>query len=111
MSELKYVVAALVAATSVAVLSAPAEANWWRRGPCVFDPYGYRPPTYRDCYRESWGFYPAYGFYPAGSYYATPRHPVQPVPAPAFPGYPATYCYFDNGYDMRPHRICVPSGW
>jgi hypothetical protein len=111
-SGLKYVVAALVAATSAAVLSAPAEATWWRRGgPCVFDPFGYRPPTYRDCYRVSWGFYPAYGFYPAGSYYATPRYPVQAVPAPAFPGYPATYCYFDNGFDMRPRRICVPSGW
>ncbi len=108
MSDLKYVVAALAAATSVAILSAPAEAHW-RRGPCVFDPYGYRAPNYRSCYREGWGFYPAYGFYPAGSYYATPRYPVYPVPAPAFPAYPATYCYFDNGYDMRPHRICVPA--
>ena len=103
MSDFKYVVAAVVAATSVAVLSAPAEATHRR---CGFDPYGYHAPNFWGCYRQGWGFYPAYGFYPQGSYYATPRSPVYAVPVPV---YPATYCYLDNGYDMRPHRICVPA--
>jgi hypothetical protein len=104
--DLKYTLAALAAALSVTAFSAPAAATHRR---CGYDPYGYHAPNFWGCYRRGWGFYPAYGFYPEGSYYATPRYPVYPVPPPAYPVYTTSYCYFDNGYDMRPHRICVPA--
>ncbi|SFV38107.1 hypothetical protein [Hyphomicrobium facile] len=103
--------AALLAALSFAVATS-AEARHRR---CDFDPYGYRAPS-RWCGREGWGFYPAYGFYPAGSYYALPRYPVYAVPVPVpvpvpvrVRAYPTTFCYFDNGYDFRPRRVCVPA--
>ncbi|WP_045834571.1 hypothetical protein [Hyphomicrobium sp. 99] len=107
--------AVLAAALSCAVATS-AEAHHRR---CVFDPYGYNAPS-RDCRRLGWGFYPAYGFYPAGSYYAPPRYPVYAVPVPvavpvAVPvpvrvrAVPASYCYFDNGFDFRPRRVCVPA--
>ena len=109
MSSSKYVVGALAAAVSVAAFSSAADATF-RRG-CGYDPFGYHAPNFRGCpgvYREGWGFYPAYGFYPAGSPYALPRARVYPVPPPAYP-VPIAYCYYDNGYNMRPSRICVPA--
>ena len=38
-----------------------------------------------------------------------PQYRVYPVPPPAYPAYPVAYCYFDNGWDMRPRRVCVPA--
>lgn len=102
------------AAVALAALSfgAATSAEARHRG-CVYDPYGYHAPS-RECRRMGWGFYPAYGFYPAGSYYALPRYPVYAVPVPVpvpvrVRGYRGTYCYFDNGYDMRPRQVCVPA--
>lgn len=112
-SVCKSVVGALAAALSLATFSSAADATHRR---CGFDPYGYSAPSFRGCpkyirraYRDGWGFYPAYGFYPAGSYYAPPRYRVYPVPVPVYPAYPAAYCYYDNGWDMRPRQICVPA--
>jgi hypothetical protein len=113
MSGFKFAVGALVAASSVLALSSAADATHRR---CGYDPYGYHAPDFRGCsryirgsYRDGWGFYPAYGFYPAGSYYALPRYPVYAVPPPVYPVYPAAYCYYDNGYDFRVRRVCVPA--
>ncbi|RUP08890.1 hypothetical protein [Hyphomicrobium sp.] len=106
MSFVKY--AAVLAAASSFAVATSAEAR--HRG-CVYDPYGYHAPS-RDCRREGWGFYPAYGFYPAGSYYALPRYPVYAVPVPVpvpVRAYPVRYCYYDNGFDFRPRRVCVPA--
>jgi hypothetical protein len=106
MSYVKFT-AALAAALSFAVATS-AEARHRR---CDFDPYGYHAPS-RWCARasrEGWGFYPAYGFYPAGSYYALPHYPVYAIPVPVAPVYRADYCHYDNGYDFRPRRICVPA--
>lgn len=123
MSGLKVVVGALAAALSFVALSSEADATFYRG--CGYDPYGYHPPSWRGCpkavrraarsaYRQGWGFYPAYGFYPAGSYYALPppAYPVYAVPPPiypAYPAYPSSYCYYDNGYDMRPRTVCTPA--
>ncbi len=111
MFHLKLVVGIVAAALSAAAFSSAADATHRR---CGYDPYGYRAPDFRGCpgyrssYRDGWGFYPAYGFYPAGSYYALPRYPVYAVPPPAYP-VPAAYCYYDNGWDARVRRVCVPA--
>jgi hypothetical protein len=109
MVRAKHVVAIILAALTVASFSAAAEANFR----CGYDRYGYHPSDFSGCYRyyrQGWGFYPAYGFRPADSYYAPPRYaPVYLVPPPVY--YVPTYgCYYDNGYDLRPHLIC-PRGW
>jgi hypothetical protein len=114
-SFFKSVVACLAGVLSLAMLSSAADATFFRR--CGFDPYGYNPPSFRGCpgyirgaYRDGWGFYPPYGFYQAGNPYALPRYRMYPVPVPAYPVYPVAYCYYDNGWDLRPRQICVPAG-
>jgi hypothetical protein len=100
MTGLKYVIAAIAAASTIAIHSASAEAH--RR--CGYDRYGYHAPDFSGCYRyshEGWGFVPAYNPYPEGSYYA-PRYEGYYAVAPG--------CYYDNGYDLRVHLVC-PRNW
>jgi hypothetical protein len=137
MLSMKYGIAALVGALAVVGLSASAQATY--RG-CGFDRYGYHPPDFSGCgpavaivavpapvvrvkrVRRSRP--------PVRRVQRTVKRPVQrrprvrrvvammpppPPPPPPFDGYYVAKpiqpgCYFDNGYDMRVHRICY-SGW
>jgi len=120
--------AALAAMLAVVGLSATAEATY--RG-CGFDRYGYHPPNFRGCDQAV-----EIIAVPAPMVRVkrvrrvklihrvrrAPRVrsivvvvPPPPPPRPPFDGYYAVApiqpgCYFDNGYDMRVHRICY-SGW
>jgi hypothetical protein len=98
MTGSKYGVAIIAAALTATTLAPSAEAN--RR--CGYDRYGYHPPDFSGCYGQhpyGWGFYPAYGPYPEGGYYVLPSYEGY-YPADGY------YCYYDNGYDLRVHRIC-----
>lgn len=127
MLSVRYGIAAMAAVLAVAGLSATAEATY--RG-CGFDRYGYHPPNFRGCA-------PAVEIIvvrpPVVVVKRVRRVRVKPVrrvvrkaprapaivallpPPPPIDNYYAVApiqpgCYFDNGYDMRVHRICY-SGW
>lgn len=126
MLSAKYGIAALAAVLAAVGLSATAEATY--RG-CGFDRYGYHPPDFRGCA-------PAVEVVVVRAPVVRVKRvrrvkPVQrvrraprvrkvvavlpPPPPPPFEGYYAVApiqpgCYFDNGYDMRVHRIC-DTGW
>jgi hypothetical protein len=127
MLAVRYGITALAAVLTVSVLSTAAGATY--RG-CGFDRYGYHPPDFRGCY-----YGPEIVEVPvpvvrvkpvrrAQHVHRVPRAPLvrraaaiapPPPPPPPFEGYYAAApiqpgCYFDNGYDMRVHRICY-SGW
>jgi hypothetical protein len=117
----RYGAVAFVALMMSALCIGTAEAN--RR--CGFDRYGYHPPDFRGCYFDAVVIEPP----PPPVVRVRPsrhvarrvhraRRPVAfipPPPPPPFEGYYTSEplrpgCYFDNGYDMRVHRICY-SGW
>lgn len=100
----KYGLAVLTTALAVLVLSAPAEAN----PRCGFDRYGYHPPDFRGCY-DRYAYPPApYPVYPAPVAVYLPPPPSDGYYAAGIP--PGPGCYYDNGYDMRVHRVCY-GGW
>lgn len=127
MLSVRYGIAALAAVLTVSGLSATAEATY--RG-CGFDRYGYHPPNFRGCYdRVEIIEVPVPVVRVKRVRRAPPLHRVRraprvhravavippPPPPPPFEGYYAAApiqpgCYFDNGYDMRVHRICY-TGW
>lgn len=127
MLRARYGFAGLAAVMAIAGLSASAEATY--RG-CGFDRYGYHPPDFRGCERTV-----EIIAVPAPVVRLKRVRKVKPIrrvrrappvrrviavappppPPPPFEGYYAAApiqpgCYFDNGYDMRVHRICY-TGW
>jgi hypothetical protein len=87
---------AIAAACAVAALSIPANANPGEYGYVEYDRYGYHPPRYGRWYDP--GFIPVDTFSFRERYDAPPRRRYYDGP---------TYiCHFDNGFDLRAHRIC-----
>lgn len=120
MSSAKYGAVAVAALIVSALGSDTALAN----PRCGFDRYGYHPPDFRGCYFDAVIVEP-----PPPVVRVKPRRVVNrvhavrrpvafvppPPPPPPFEGYYTSEplrpgCYFDNGYDLRVHRICY-SGW
>ncbi len=109
MSVKRHILCALATVSAVALLSLTVEAH----PRCGFDRYGYHPPDFRGCpdfiderplpprapppRRAVKRPPPADGYYADGYYYA--------AGIPPGPG-----CYYDNGYNMRVHRVCY-GGW
>lgn len=129
MLSARHSIAALTAVVAAIGLSATAEATY--RG-CGFDRYGYHPPNFRGCAPAVEVVVvrpPVVVVKRVRRVRVKPVHRVvhraprvravvavlPPPPPPPIDNYYAVApiqpgCYFDNGYDMRVHRICY-SGW
>ena len=110
MSVKRHILCALATVSAVALLSLTVEAH----PRCGFDRYGYHPPDFRGCYdREADRPLPPRVQHapvaaylpppPAGGYYADGYYYAAGIP-------PGPGCYYDNGYNMRVHRVCY-GGW